>query len=117
MAVYVIPIDDSSQPFFTQDTDIEGTSYRLTFAYNQRENAFYLSIGDASEETNVVDGIKIVCNRGLIRRYDGVGEPWPPGEIHAVPTDGDDTLPGLGDLGQRVILTYTTSDDPNITGA
>lgn len=106
-------------PFWSDVFSLEGADYLLTFLYNERENCFYFSLGDPTTDptatpVNVVDGMKLVTGKPLLTRWRGVGSPWPPGEMFAMTTNGDDTIAGLNDLGARINLVYISSDDPNL---
>lgn len=103
MAILQIPT--SPEPFYTQVTDLEGTDYLLTFRWNQREDAYYLTIA-LSDETPLVNGIKIVCSVDLLSRFADVR--LPKGVLMAVPLGVDDSIPRLGELGidARVVLMY-----------
>ena len=98
-------IDTSDDPFYTQVTDLDGINYILSFAYNQRENCWYLSIADI-QSSNIVTGIKVVSNWKLLRR--GSDTRLPPGELVARSYTQDDSPPGLSDFGpgKRVELIY-----------
>src|SRR5581483_153992 len=115
MALFKIPFTPGDV-HATQETTLEGTVYVLQFIYNQRENCYYLNVGDASQPagTWLVAGIKVQTNKPLLRRYSGAaaanGSIWPPGELVADSTAAsDDSIAGLGDLGSRVVLYYATS--------
>jgi len=99
-------------PFYSETVLLEGTSYNLFFKWNVRDSAWYMSI-QTSNQVDIVDGIKIVCDWGLLRRYRSLAVP--PGEIVAVDTTGAGIDPGLNDLGTRVILTYVTSPELSST--
>jgi hypothetical protein len=123
MALYRIPFD-AGDVNVVQNTTLEGVVYRLGFWYNQRENCYYLSVGDASvtDGSWIKSSIKIHTNKPLLRRWSGAaqvtGSVWPPGELIAFSTVvGDDSIAGLGDLGARVVLYYATSDDAFLAGA
>lgn len=106
-----------------QQTTLEGIVYTLKFDYSQRENCYYLSVGDAADKdgTMIISSIKVMTNRPLLRRWRGAAsansDVWPPGELVAYSTTPDDSIAGLGELGSRVILLYATSDDPFLAGA
>lgn len=93
-------------PFYTQKTRLDGVDYILEFRYNQREDRWYLSISD-SEEIPILTGLKLVCNWPLLHSYQ-YDPRVPPGELMAIDLSGDDTPPGLNELGDglRVQLTY-----------
>lgn len=118
MDILSIPLEVGT-PFWSQETTLEGITYRLSFRYNQREGAFYLSIGDAHDPSGVdlVSSIKIITNKELTHRFASVVSPWPPGGIMAVSMTPDDSIAGLGDLGTRVVLVYLTGDFWTSVGA
>lgn len=115
MSITVIPLPTGT-PFFSQETSLEGVNYRLTFQYSQREDVYYLSIGDPAATADVVSAMKVFCNKGLIRRWSGVGTPWPPGELVAISKTQDQSPARLNDLGDRVSLLYISSDDSALVG-
>ena len=89
-----------TQPFFTQSVVLDGINYVLRFQYNQREDVYYISIVDATLGTDILSGIKLVVNWGLIQRYNGgdiVG--LPPGELVVLSNSSDDSPPTFGNLG------------------
>ena len=98
-------IDTSADPFYSQVTDLDGINYILSFAYNQRETCWYLSIADI-QANDLMTGIKIVSNWKLLRRGSDTG--LPPGELVARSYTQDDSPPGLDDFGpgKRVELVY-----------
>ena len=97
-------------PFFTQVTTLDGISYLLSFRWNQRESCWYLSIA-LQDETPLADGIKIVCNVYLLRKF--VDIRLPPGQLMAIANNNDTSPPGIDELGQdrRVTLLYLTVDE------
>ncbi len=107
MTVQIIPTD--TEPFYTQETSLEGSAYSLEFRYSQREGTWYFSLG-LPDGTELASGVKVMCNRPLLKRWADVR--LPPGDILAVPNDGDDSPPGLEELGEgrRVTLLYLPSD-------
>jgi hypothetical protein len=122
MSWFIIPFTPSDVSI-TQEVALEGTTYKLGFWYNQREGCYYLSVGDASvtDGSWLVSNIKVVTNKGLLRRWAGAAEyssiqngnvpVWPPGELFPLALP-DDSIATLGDLGDRVVMYYVTADDP-----
>lgn len=104
MPIFTVPTSD--QPFYTQKTALDGVNFTLSFAYNQREDRWYLSIAD-DEETPIVSGIKILANFPLLFRFKFLPA-MPPGEMVALDTTKDGSPPGAGELGsgKRVRLVY-----------
>jgi hypothetical protein len=105
MATILIPnVVDAA--YSSQKLRLEGRDYRFDFAYNQREDRWYLSIYD-DEDDPLVTGLKIITSFPLLRRYQA--DPRvPPGELMAISLTGDDSPPGFSDfgVGRRVELTY-----------
>lgn len=98
---------ESDEPFFTQETTLDGVRYLLDFRYSQRERVFYLAIALASAPDEILaGGIKIVCNFPLLKYRADVR--LPPGLLAAVAETTNDAPPDLGELGEgrRVVLTY-----------
>lgn len=99
-----------TDPFYQQLTTLEGSTYLLSFNYNQRASCWYLSI--ATEEGDyILNGVKLICNWPLLRRC---ADPrLPQGELVCVTFGADLTPPGLTDLGDgaRCQLVYFTGDE------
>ena len=69
MSLQVIPCDPAL-PFWTQTTTLDGVPYLLTFRYNIREDAYYLSISSADGATDYVLGMKLVVGTRTILLVD-----------------------------------------------
>jgi uncharacterized protein DUF6983 len=111
MSTVVIPVDPTAL-FSTQTTTLDGVPYLLTFRYNSREQAYYLTIQSADGLTTYVQGVKLVSDFFLLRPY-----PTPPGELLVLVPDSDDSPPRLGDFaaGGRATLYYL--DAPTVFAA
>lgn len=113
MSYILIPTDGPSQTatsnlFWTQTTTLDGVPYQLTFKYNTRESAYYLTIASSDGSTVYAQGIKLVSNFPLLRNFS-----TPPGELYALATSNTDDSPArLGDLATRgrVALYYAEAD-------
>lgn len=92
-------------PFYTMTTVLDGTDYLFEFRHNQREDCWYFSIS-LTDGTLLVAGVKVVCDRPLLRRFTNVR--LPPGILLAFANTTDKSPPKLADLGQdrRVTLIY-----------
>lgn len=103
----VLLVDTSSDPFYTQTTNFEGTDYLLEFRFNQRESDWRMSI--SQQDGTLLASFKIVCSMPMLRRF--TDPRLPPGELIAVSNTNDISPPGLNDFGlnQRVTLTYFES--------
>lgn len=106
MATQTIPTTPGD-PFYSQTTRLDGRDYVLHFAWNQREERWYLSIHD-EEDAPIVQGLKLIANWPLLRYYHSDSR-VPPGEIIVVDATGDGSPPLLDELGpgKRCELTYT----------
>lgn len=94
------------EPYYSQRTRLDGREYNLHFAWNQREERWYLSLHDETDAP-LVSSIKLVTNWPLLRfwRFD---PRVPPGELMVVDLTGNDEPPGIDELGvgMRCELTY-----------
>ncbi len=108
MSVQVIVT--SADPFSQQLVTLEGTTFLLTFQYNQREDTWYFSIA-TSEGDDLYNGMKLVCSWPLTRKC--ADSRMPQGEFFVISNTDDNTPPGLNDLapGGRCVLNYWTSDE------
>ena len=107
MTVQTVPT--GADPFYSQTSKLEGQVFNLSFAYNQRENTWYLSVADASN-VDIYNGVKLVCLRYLLKTC---ADPRrPAGDFVVFDSTGSNTPPGLNDLatGGRCALKYITSD-------
>lgn len=108
MTVQLIPTFDV--PFWQQKTTLEGQSFVLTFAFNQREGTWYLSIADSSG-VDIYNGQKLMCLQLLLRKCKDPRRPA--GDLVVFDNTGVNTPPGLEDLlpnAGRCSLWYITSD-------
>lgn len=106
MSVLLIPTTPET-PYYQQKTRLDGRDYVLHFAYNQREDRWYLSLHD-EEDVPILRGLKLVANWPLLKYYHADTR-VPPGELIATDLTADGgSPPGFADLGEgrRVELTY-----------
>lgn len=87
--IFEIPLDPSIASF-TQETDMDGTTYSLTFRWNAREGAWYLTIADL-DGAIVLASTKLVGGANLLRYSNDSRKP--PG---ALLTEGTPTRDNLG---------------------
>ena len=104
MAILVIPTD--SDPYYSIRSRLDGKDYGLSFAWNDREERWYLSIYDDADNL-LLAGIKLIANWPLLRNYHADPN-VPPGELMVVDQTRDGTPPGLKELGEnaRCVLCY-----------
>jgi hypothetical protein len=110
MAVLLIPTPTTAA-YQEQKVRLEGRDFVFHFSLNEREDRYYLAIHDEENEP-IATSIKMIANWPLLRSLRFRPE-LPPGELIAMDLTGDDSPPGVGELGQdkRVTLTYFTSDE------
>jgi hypothetical protein len=100
-----------ADPFYSQETTLEGVRYLLDFAYSQREHVWRLSISLAADGTELASGIKLLCGRDFCKYRTDVR--LPPGKLVVLPNGTDDTPPDLEELGEgrRCELVYFPLSD------
>lgn len=108
MAIFEIPIP-ADTPFFAKRVPLDGADYLFDFSYNQREDAFYLTIQDSVGE-HLLGPVKVVSNFPLIgqRRY---VKGLPPGELFAWALKNEQAAPGINRLGQDISLAYFDAEE------
>ena len=110
MTTAIIPTPTATQPFWSETVALDGTTYLLTFNYNQRCDCWYLSVG-TNDGSDIVNGLKILSNWPLLKHC--ADNRLPMGEIVCFSTTLDVTPARLADLevGGRCQLTYIPSTD------
>jgi hypothetical protein len=94
---------------WVQETTLDGTRYLLHFTFNQREDAWYVSLHDVND-VPLASGAKIVANWFLfLRKIDPAT--MPPGLMFVSDSSGGGTDPGVNELGERVKLIYIEEVD------
>lgn len=108
MATLILPAHHDA-PFYDFSVDLEGRSYTFEIRWNARAGV----AGQWFITTRDADGVILCAGRAIVLGADLLGnsasEALPPGELLAVDTSGADEDPLLGDLGERVLLTYVES--------
>jgi len=98
-------------PYYTMRTRLDGRDFNLRFAWNQREERWYMDIRSDIDEPLAL-GVKIITNWPLLRTslFD---LRLPPGLLMATDLSLDGSPPGLYDLeiGRRVELAYSPATD------
>ncbi len=97
---------------YTERVTLDGVEYDLTFHWNERDSQHYLSIfaSDSKFEADgsrvaIVPSLPVLVNTPLLLNVPG--RERPAGEFIALDTSGQSQEAGRGELGTRVILTYT----------
>lgn len=97
-----------NNPFWEQETVLDGKRYLLTFKYNQRQDAWYLDIADVTGEP-IASSRRLVADWVMMPRV--VDERRPGGRIYTVDTSGGGVDPGLLELGERVLVMYLDAEE------
>lgn len=105
MSVLVIPVT-ADAPHLDFEVVLEGATYGLELRWNERVEAWTLSVYDAAG-TLLAAGRPVVLGAELLGRSGSAD--LPPGELFAVDTSGKDLEAGRLDLGTRVLLVYIES--------
>jgi hypothetical protein len=105
MATLLIPVLLDAA-YSAQRTRLDGRDYLLEFAFNEREDRWYLSISD-DESAPIITGLKLITGLPLLRFY-RADPRVPPGELIAMTLSQDESPPAFSDFGagRRVELTY-----------
>lgn len=110
MSLIDIPTLTDGTTAYSRRVRLEDQDWLFDFVWSRRRDRWQMSIADLNG-VSVVTGQQVVCGLPLLGRAIG----GPPGQIVAVSADGTYDAPGLHDLGNRVILTYVSSDDELLT--
>ena len=102
---------------YTQTTTLDGRDFILRFSNNQRDGLWYMDIGD-QDDVPIASGLKLVAEGFPLRRL--TDPRTPDGFIIVKDLESNDggfdtgrkliaLDPGLGELGERVVLVYVTA--------
>lgn len=90
-------------PHFRFVTELDGVAYSFEFRWNDREEAWFVTVGDG-EGTPIAASVRVVVNWPLLARF---ADPrLPTGVLLALDTEARDREAGYEDLGRRVLVTY-----------
>ena len=98
-----IPLPTSTEPLFTQSTQLEGQTYTLTFDWNSRTDRWTFSM-ETVGGTRVIDGALLCGKVDLLRTLPSTYDYVPPGQLYVAGED-DPTLATIG----NVSLIYVPS--------
>lgn len=106
MSVVALPILNDGTPHYEFECELEGVTYSFDLAWNDRDGAWYMQIGDGNQ--NLLCGsLRVVLGKFFTIRYRNAA--LFPGQLLCVDTSGQNTDPGLLDLGARVQIWYYDS--------
>lgn len=101
---------------YTERVTLDGVEFDLAFVWNERDSQHYMSIFLADTPVNtdgsrvaIIASLPVLVNAPLLLNVPGRVRPL--GELIALDTSGQDLEAGRGELGRRVILTYTPQAD------
>jgi hypothetical protein len=102
MARFIIPVQPTTDPF-SQQVELDGLIYDLTFLWNARDVHWSLTVG--REDVVLIDEVKLVIIDDLLAQYRRI-EDLPPGIFSVIDLDGLDRDPDDTLFGDRVLLIY-----------
>lgn len=108
MATLKIPIDPVL-PSFTQETSLDGRTYRMTFRWNAREGAWYLTL-ETAEGVLILSSLKLTSGAPLLR-HSVDRDLRPLGELILLDPTGDNSTPGRDALGTETALIYLDEEE------
>lgn len=103
MMAVVIPVF-TALPIYRQEVTLDNTSYILDIIWNERSAQWALNILE-SDETPVVEGIKLVLKYQLLDVYKNLPN-VPPGNLFCVDNTGEEIKVTRTNLGDTVQLVY-----------
>lgn len=92
-------------PHYFQTVELDGKTYGLELYWNTRSLSWFLSIWDSTFTTRLLAGRRLAVDSFILGRFKDAR--LPPGEFLAIDLLGTGKDPGLKELGQRVVLSYT----------
>ena len=108
MAVTKIPTS-TTFPFYDMEVDLDGVLFLLSFKFNGRDQAWYMSILDPNG-TQLRSGLKVVSDWPLMRLWQEI-QIRPAGEMVAVAQGGIARPALIDELGEEVVLTYLDAEE------
>ena len=104
--VYIIPTTNTSA-WYTETVAIQGVRYTFTFRWNDREQLWFMTIGD-SANNDIVAGVPLHWGRNLLSQYAGL--PLPRGVFVVRDKTQQGVDPGLTSFGLTHALYFMTDD-------
>lgn len=104
----IIPVFPN-EPLYNEKVRLEGSDYIFRFDWAGREDRYYMSIYDASNNPLLL-GVKVIANWSLLENH-AFNANLPPGTLMAIDTESGGSPPVYEDFGTRVRLFYWASDE------
>ena len=109
MSALQVPLEATTSASIVQETELDGTTYRLAFRWNERDAAWYLEVRDL-EDVALASGLKLVEGAILLRHL--VDERLPPGDFVVINTDAPGETPGrLAFSTGQAVLIYADEEE------
>lgn len=103
----IIPIDPLF-PSQTFQTVLNGKAVKFAFQFNERSGFWGFNLLTVDDEP-IIMGTKVTLRNDLLGRFQ---DPRiPDGIFIAVDLDGDPTPPTQTELGERVVISFTSSEE------
>lgn len=93
---------------FAFSTQLDDLAFGFEFRWNDREEAWFMSVKDGEGES-IVDGVKVVVNIPLLNFF--TDPRLPIGVLMALDTAGNNQDAGFADLGRRVVVSYAPASE------
>ena len=84
----MVTIPFTEYPAFSEEVDLDGTSYKLSFVWNSRGEFWTLTFADIDGD-EILSGIKLVLNYELLQEFHYL--PIPPGFLFVLETTNNQT--------------------------
>lgn len=107
MAVELLQLD-SNHDNYEIEVLLDGENFRLACRWNERVDAWFVSLYDASGDA-IALGRRLTVGNFLFPWL--VGSNRPAGQLMALDTSNEDVDPAHADLGNRVIVTYLDAEE------
>lgn len=108
MSAFVLPVR-SDLASYSFEVELDGKTYELGFAWNERAAGWFMSIRIPGEDELAVAGVRVVV--GFPLAFRSGRSDLPPGLFNAIDTSGSGLEPGEFELGGRVVLLYLDEEE------
>lgn len=100
--IYSIPVQSTTDPF-SQQVELDGLIFDLTFLWNARDGHWFLTVG--RDSAVLVSQVKLIHVDNLLLQYRRISG-LPAGRLYLHDLDGLDRDPEETLFGDRVLLLY-----------
>lgn len=105
VAVFTIPLPDSTTPSLVQSVSLDGRTYTFAFDWNSRTDRWSLSIANEGGGAGVITGTLLQTATDMLRHVPGTLDTAPPGQLYLAGPD-DPTLESIA----QYTLYYITEE-------